>query len=314
MITIIRYTPDMASRWDSFVGVSRTPLLIHLRPYMDYHADRFADHSLLAFRGSRLIAILPACERGGELASHPGLTYGGWITPRRHLDAAIMLRIFDESLRYMRACGFSALHYRPAPWIYSIYPADDDRYALFRFGARLTGAIASTALPLDRPMLLSLSTSQAISRARKAGVTIAGSTDLASFHAILSDTLMSRHGVAPVHTLAELSLLRSRFPDRIRLLMACDASSRPIAGSVIYLSPNVAHTQYMAATEAGRALGALPLLISSAPSLLDLPKQGFLDFGSSCENGGAYLNEGLTMQKNGLGGRTVVCPAYTIDL
>ncbi|MDE6827010.1 MAG: GNAT family N-acetyltransferase [Paramuribaculum sp.] len=314
MITITRYNPDMASRWDSFVGVSRTPLLIHLRPYMDYHADRFADHSLLAFRGSRLIAILPACEQGSVLASHPGLTYGGWITPRRHIDAAIMMRIFEASLNYMRACGFSSLRYCPAPWIYSLYPADDDRYALFRFGARITGVLASTALPLDRPPLLSLSTSQAISRARRSGVSITESSDLAAFHAILTDTLMSRHGVAPVHTLSELSLLHSRFPDRIRLLMACDSLCRPIAGSVIYLSPNVAHTQYMAATEAGRALGALPLLVSAAPAALGLPRSGFLDFGSSCENGGSYLNEGLTMQKNGLGGRTVAYSSYTIDL
>ena len=38
----------MAREWDAFVGASKNGTFLLTRPYMDYHADRFTDHSLIA--------------------------------------------------------------------------------------------------------------------------------------------------------------------------------------------------------------------------------------------------------------------------
>ncbi len=50
----------MAEEWDRFVSRSLQPSFLLLRGYMDYHSHRFADYSLIARRGGRILAMLPA--------------------------------------------------------------------------------------------------------------------------------------------------------------------------------------------------------------------------------------------------------------
>ena len=40
----------------------------------------------------------------------------------------------------------------------------------------------------------------------------------------------------------------------------------------------------------------------------------YLDFGISNEDSGRYLNEGLVLQKCGMGGRAIVYQTYKVDL
>ena len=51
MITIKRYdsTTDR-ERWNQFVALSKQATFLLHRSYMDYHSDRFHDHSLMIFR------------------------------------------------------------------------------------------------------------------------------------------------------------------------------------------------------------------------------------------------------------------------
>ena len=80
MIEIVRYTPDKAAEWDAFVRQSKNATFLFYRGYMDYHADRFADYSLMFYDKGRLCALLPANDGGdGTLWSHRGLTYGGLL-------------------------------------------------------------------------------------------------------------------------------------------------------------------------------------------------------------------------------------------
>ena len=46
-MNVVRYAPESAGIWDAFVRSSRNATFLHERGYMDYHADRFQDHSLL---------------------------------------------------------------------------------------------------------------------------------------------------------------------------------------------------------------------------------------------------------------------------
>ena len=49
MIEIRRYSNTDKPIWDDFVKWSKNATFLHLRDYMDYHADRFDDFSLMAF-------------------------------------------------------------------------------------------------------------------------------------------------------------------------------------------------------------------------------------------------------------------------
>ena len=45
---IKRYSDRCKDEWDDFVRDSRNGTFLFMRGYMDYHADRFADFSLMA--------------------------------------------------------------------------------------------------------------------------------------------------------------------------------------------------------------------------------------------------------------------------
>ena len=79
MIEIQRYNADRIAEWNEFVAVSKNGTFLFDRHYMDYHSDRFSDHSLMFYRDDSLYAVLPANEKEHTLYTHQGLTYGGLV-------------------------------------------------------------------------------------------------------------------------------------------------------------------------------------------------------------------------------------------
>ena len=112
---IKRYSDGCKDEWDDFVRDSRNGTFLFMRGYMDYHADRFADFSLMAYRDGRLHALLPAHCTATEFCSHRGLTYGGVVTDEK-MTVALMLELFGEILRYLRT------YTSVGKWIYSPVP------------------------------------------------------------------------------------------------------------------------------------------------------------------------------------------------
>ncbi len=310
---IADYNPDLAPLWDKTVEQSRNGTFLHKRAYMDYHAHRFADCSLLALDDHhRVLAVLPAHSEGTEVASHRGLSFGGWLmTPRADMPA--MMKIWEHATAHYADRGFRTLDYRPVPHIYHRYPAEEDLYALFRAGATLRSTLVSSALPLADPLPFDSNARRAITRANRAGVQCGTSTDYAAYWKILSQCLADRHDTTPVHTLDEIKLLADRFPHNIILYLAT-IQGRPCAGVVMYLSHPVAHCQYIASDEEARAVGALPLLFSRIQA--DATAAGFhwLDYGTSCEDAGRILNTGLIRQKCGFGARAIAFNSFNIPL
>lgn len=309
-LQIERYRPELAAEWNAFVAGSRNGTFLLDRGYMDYHADRFDDHSLMLRDGdSRLLALLPANRRGEELLSHGGLTYGGLVLGSR-AGASDVLQIFDLLRGYLRENGLGRLHYKTIPWIYHRQPAEDDRYALFRAGAKLTRRDVLSVVPRVERLRFQERRARGVKSARKAGVEITETSDFASFWQVLSDNLQSRHAVTPVHTLQEITLLRARFPESIRLFTARQ-SDDVVAGAVIYETPRVAHVQYISANDAGRQCNALDLLFDTLLNNTYADK-AYIDFGISNEESGAVLNAGLVAQKEGFGARSVVHDYYEL--
>ena len=44
----------MHREWDNFVASAKNSTFLHMRPYMDYHSDRFNDYSLVAMKGGKI--------------------------------------------------------------------------------------------------------------------------------------------------------------------------------------------------------------------------------------------------------------------
>jgi len=306
-----RYSPDMAALWNEFVACSRNGTFLLDRRYMDYHCDRFADHSLMIHDDAgRLVALLPSNEVGSTLNSHAGLTYGGLILDAKSGSVAV-LNMLGGVRDYMRDNGFSRLLYKTIPSIYHRQPAEEDRYALFRMGARLSRRDVLSVVPREDRIRYQDRRSRGIKSALKAGVRVAESLAYPAFWKILEDNLAARYGVAPVHSLNEMQLLQAQFPDSIRLFLAF-ADQSPLAGAVVYESSRVAHVQYISTSDAGRSVHALDAVFDHLLKHVYTDKSYF-DFGISNEDGGRILNNGLVEQKEGFGARTVVHDHYELE-
>ena len=101
MISIQRYTGQEKNAWNQFNSGSKNSLFMFDREYMDYHRDRFEDHSLMFYDDDKLIALLPLSERQEILTSHGGLTYGGFITDNK-MKQHTMNDCFESFVSYAR--------------------------------------------------------------------------------------------------------------------------------------------------------------------------------------------------------------------
>jgi hypothetical protein len=310
-LSLHRYDDALAPAWDAFVRASRNGTFLLERAYMDYHRDRFRDHSLvLRGKDDAIVALLPANEHEGALHSHGGLTYGGLVVGAG-TGAVAALEMVEALRAYLAPAGLSALHYKTIPSIYHRQPAEEDRYALFRAGATLTRRDTLSVVPREDRLRFQERRQRGVKSAAKAGVRVEEAADLRPFWTILTDNLQERYGVNPVHSVEEIELLRSRFPERIRLFVA-KLGDDTLGGCCVFETDRVAHVQYISASAAGRDHHALDAVFAHLINQQYVDKP-FFDFGISNEQAGRVLNVGLVEQKEGFGARTVVHDFYELS-
>ena len=313
MFEIKRYTAEQADEWNRFVALSKNGTFLFDRRYMDYHADRFSDFSLMFYLAGRLLAVLPAHVSGDTLYSHNGLTYGGLLMSTQ-LTVAHTMTLFREMNDYLRLQGFKHVQYKCIPWIYHRLSAEEDLYALYHeCHARIIARDFATNIFINGGVRWERVRRRGVTRAQKAGMIVEKSEDFSSFWKILTDNLANKYGVKPVHTLKEIDLLHSRFPKNIVLYQAV-CGDEVLGGVVLYISQQVVHAQYSSATPKGKKLGAIDLIYNQI-ILNDYQNYPYFDFGRSTENpDGSGLNEQLVFQKEGFGGRGLCYDVYEYDL
>lgn len=319
MITVTRYTPKNHQTWNEFVKQSRQGTFLFDRNYMDYHQNRFHDHSLMIYYKDKLYALLPANEVVSasnneipqkELVSHQGLTYGGLLTCNK-MTAELTCETFEAIGNYLKQEGFSKLTYKAIPWIYHKIPSEEDLYALIHVGkASLSAREISTTILLQNKLRFSEQRRRGVNKAKKNSLIIRQSSqeDVFAFWNILNNNLQQKYHTRPVHSNEELQLLMSRFPENI-IGYSVLKDEDVIAGTIIFITPQVIHTQYIGASEKGKEEGALDLLFDY---LINQKKWNapYFDFGKSTEDRGNYLNTNLIHQKEGFGGRGVAYDTY----
>jgi hypothetical protein len=277
---------------------------------MGYHATRFDERSVIIRKDGKPLAVFPCNRVDDKLISHSGLTYAGLIYGDgfRAADALAVIELLGE---YVRDQSCRSLSYKAIPHIFHRYPADEDLYALHRVGAQLVRRDLSAAVQLANRIKLSDSRKNTIRKSAKRGVVIREGDFLGDFYSLLT-IVLATHESKPVHSLDELEFLTTRFPGRIRLFGAFD-QDHLLSAALIYDLGTVAHSQYLASSEDGKAVGALDFLLAHLLDVVFSDKKYF-SFGISTENQGRYLNEGLVFQKEGFGGRGVAHDFYEWSL
>lgn len=309
---IRRYRREDKELWNSFVSKARNATFLFDRNYMDYHADRFDDNSFMFYHKGKLKAVLPANVAGDTLYSHQGLTYGGLLLDKK-ATVEDVLECFDSLNSWLRKNGISKVVYKALPWIYQQYPSQEDLYALtWKCKAQLISRDIASTIVIDNKLKFAESRKSGIRKALSLNIEVGESNDVDGFWHVLEDNLGNRYNAKPVHTACEMKLLMSRFPNSIKLYVA-KMNGEIVGGTLIYVTPQVVHTQYISASLEGKKHGALDLLFDYIINKV-YANFRYFDFGKSTEQGGAYLNEPLIFQKEGFGGRGVCYDWYQWEL
>ncbi|MCS7019637.1 MAG: GNAT family N-acetyltransferase [Cytophagales bacterium] len=298
------YTPQDADVWNDFAANCKNATFMHSRRFMDYHMERFTDASLLIFYQDKLFALLPANSEGDIIVSHRGLSYGGLL-----LNAAAKVKLvgacWQHIVCFLTENGYRELLYKAVPSFYHQAPAFEDLFWLrWHYKAVQIQTDMGAVIDLSAPLLFSNRKKRNIAKAHRNRLYIRDDTTNLPLYwtKILTPNLQTRHGVNPVHHLAEMELLMSRFPANIQFYGVYQADDL-IAGTVLFITQSAVHAQYIAANTRGKELGALDLLFSHLLEKFRASHRYF-SFGISTYNKGQALNEGLAQWKEEFGART----------
>lgn len=311
MTRIEGYEPKHKRLWDEFITNSKNGVFLFHRDYMEYHSDRFTDHSLLFYDDNKLVGVMPANIKDNILVSHGGLTFGG-IVSDQGMKTPMMLEIFDALKEYVKTRGVTKVIYKAIPHIYHNVPAEEDLYALSRHNARLVKRDISSTISMKEKIAFSKGRKWSVKKSKTQKLEVRRSYDFKTCMGIEEDLLKEKYGVKPTHTADEMQLLASRFPENIKLFTA-HKDDTMLAGVIIYESKNVAHTQYIANSEEGRKMFATDLILDFLINEYYTEKKYF-DFGISTEEEGRVLNTGLITQKEEFGARAVVYDTYELNI
>ena len=311
--TVKKYTKNHYQLWNEFVAQAKNATFLFHRDFMEYHQDRFEDFSLLIFDESqKLQAILPANVVGTTVFSHQGLTYGGIVT-NETTKLADFIAITKTILIFLKSQEKEKLQFKETPSIYCHKPADELQYLLFLLKGSLVRRDVLSVLDLKTQYTFSRDRKNGIKRGVKSNLMVKEESNFESFwNEILIPNLAEKYQTKPVHSLEEIHFLHGKFPKNIRQFNVYQ-NDKIVAGTTIFESELVAHSQYISGNSDKNELGSLDFLHDYLVSNVFKDKKYF-DFGISNENQGKNINEGLLYWKESFGARTITQDFYEVQI
>lgn len=279
---------------------------------MDYHSDRFVDFSLMVYRDDVLFAVLPANKKEAIVISHQGLTYGSFVLQdsAKFFDA---FEAFKAILLFLNAEGIKQLDIRVIPTFYNSMPADELEYFLFKAGAKLIKRDVLMVIDYTHKLRFQKNRREGINKAVRNGLTVKIDDNYEVFwNEILIPNLERKHQIKPVHSLDEILLLKSLFPDNIKQVNVYNKEGKIVAGTTVFLTKTTIHPQYVSGNSDKNFYGSLDLAYDFIINELATDKRYF-DFNISSEENGSVINKGLIFWKETCGARTWTADNYLVE-
>ena len=309
--TVRKYSKTDLKTWNEFIAQAKNATFLFHRDFMEYHKDRFEDYSLMVFDGEKLVAILPANKSGETVYSHQGLTYGGLVYNDK-IKLVSVIQIFKTVLFFLNENSIQKLQLKLIPSIYHQKPSEELNYILFLLESRIIRRDALSVIDMFQPFLLSKIRKRGVKTGINNGLIIKEVNDLDDFwNKILIPNLTQKHQAKPVHSLEEITKLKALFPEKIRQFNVYEKDVI-VAGTTIFETTTVAHSQYISGKDDKNQLGAIDFLFYHLISEVFQNKR-FFDFGISNENQGQNLNQGLSYWKESFGASTIVQDFYEVE-
>lgn len=301
--TIRKYQKTDYALWNDFISQAKNATFLFHRDFMEYHSDRFEDFSLMVFEDEKLKAVLPANKKGSEIHSHQGLSYGGLVV-KKSIRIKEYTQVFQTVLRFLSESGIDVLNIKTLPKIYTKTIAEEIDYVSFLTQAETYRSDVYLVIDNQETYKPNRNRKRALTLAEKRNVEVKEDKNYSQFWSrILIPNLENRFGVAPVHSLVEIEKIASVFPENIKLFTAYENNVLK-AGVVMFLTETVAHFQYSSGSDDRTDTAALDILFDYI--IKRYSDKRYVSFGSSSEENGRALNEGLAYWKESFGAHTSV--------
>lgn len=313
-IEIVRYNDTYREKWEKFVlNNSINGTFLQSRIFLEYHGDKFVDHSLLFIRGGNtLVGVCPACEKIDDgqkkFLSHIGSTFGGIIVGKEFYNITNVLEIFTVLDKYLKENKFDYVLLKSTNEIFSSENNNLIDYMCYKENYNsydeLSFAIDLARIQNDDVILNFKSKTRNLFRTSMKNnlelKQINTKEEIADFYAVLCLSL-EKYNTKPVHTLDELyDLYFNRLNDKIRFYGVYNGKIL-IAGSMVFIINNVFHTQYLCANPEYLYLKPMDFMDGNLIIEAYNEKFKFFSFGISTEDHGKCLNETLAKFKEGFG-------------
>lgn len=308
---VVRYNASYKDLWNSFVNEAKNSTFLFHRDFMDYHSDRFTDFSVLIFKDEELYAVLPGNIVNDKVISHQGLTYGSFVIQ----DSAKLFYAFEAfkaMLAFYEAEGVQELEIRVIPTFYNKMPSDELDYFLYKANAQLVKKDVLMVIDYAHKLRFQKNRREGINKATRAGLELKVDSNFAGFwNDVLIPNLKNKHNVSPVHSLEEIELLASRFPENIKQVNIYK-DNKVVAGTTVFLTETTIHPQYVSGNMDKNSFGSLDLAYDFIINKMCDDKRYF-DFNISSEANGSKINEGLIFWKESCGARSHTANTYLIE-
>ncbi len=309
--TIKPYETIDYNDWNAFIGKAKNATFLFHRDFMEYHQDRFQDYSLIVKEGETIVSVLPANRVVDMVYSHQGLTYGGLVYDDK-LKQAGVIAVLEAILSFLKQNEIDKIYFKTIPSIYHHKPAEEINYALFLANAKLERRDSLSVIDLTKSYSIANGRKEGIKKGLLANLKIIEVDDFDDFwNEILIPNLINKYQAKPVHSIEEIKKLKRLFPDNIRQFNVYH-NENIVAGTTVFVSQNVVHSQYIAADETRSKNGSLDFLHNYLLTEVFNEKR-FFDFGISNENQGKKLNGGLAFWKESFGASTLIQDFYEVE-
>lgn len=313
-LLIKRYTEDIRERWDRFIlKESMNGTFLQTRKFINYHPQsRFADHSLIVYKGKTIVACILASElmeEGGKVFfSHKGTTFGGIIVAEQIYNTTNIAMLMDCFEEYLLKECFARIYLKMTPSIFSRKSTELLDYYLYQRGyiqyTELNYYINLMKCKGDILGNFSSGKRRDYRYSLKNGLRfqkLESYEEIKEFYEVLQLNL-KKLGLHCVHTFEELLDLKyNRFNEKIEFY-GVYYEKKMVAGSMLFLfDERVIHTQYLASDEQYLKMYPMDFLIYNLICCAIEKSAKIFTFGVCTENQGKYLNLGLSRFKEGFG-------------
>jgi hypothetical protein len=296
-IQVQKYLLENVAEWNAFVKQSINGSFLLDRNFMDYHQERFEDHSLMIYLDGQLMCCIPAHVEDRIFYSHRGLSYSGLIisaTAAKNID-----RIVDALLEYVKGLAFAKAELQLPPVSYQSINKEIAA-VLEQKGFTPNRMLHNQSVALDQEIQVSPKKSIGYRNGKFDGLRMEIIKDFRSFwEEVLIPQLAARYHSKPVHSLTEIELLASRFPENI-IQYNVYREEELLAGITFFIKGKIVKSQYTASSPDGLKTDAVAYIYLEA--MEEFKEKGcyLMDYGPVNEKDGS-VNKGLQRFKKQLG-------------